>query len=459
MPTAVVAIVGRPNVGKSSLFNRVVGKRMAVIDETPGVTRDRHYATTEWAGYQFRLVDTGGVVPRTTDQMELNIHDQVALALDEADRVAFVVDATTGLTDVDREVAQSLRKQNTPCVLFVNKVDSEHQEAMWHEFFSLGLGEPYAVSAMSGRGMGDALDALTQGLPKDTDDGFGDEEIGIALIGRPNVGKSSTANRLLGRDAMIVHGEPGTTRDAVDTPLERGDQRYVLIDTAGMRRKVQVWKSGDTVEYYSVIRTLRALERCQVAAVLMDALEPLTRQDIELIDNVMEAGKAMVLVINKWDLVPRDTDTMGEWVKALHDQLPMTANYPLVFSSAVTGLRTTNLLDEAKKAFDQWTRRVDTRTLNDFLKDLMKRSPPKGGRSGPLRLTFITQASVEPPTFVIFVNRPDRLAEAYRRFLERKIRETFGFSGAPIRFVFRRNRDGRDQDDAAMEESGSGTAA
>ena len=227
----------------------------------------------------------------------------------------------------------------------------------------------------------------------------------------------------------------------------------MLIDTAGMRRKIQVWKSRDSVEYYSVIRTLRALERCQVAAVLMDALEPLTRQDIELLDNVIEAGKAMVLVINKWDLVPRDTDTMGEWVKALHDQLPMTSNYPLVFASALTGQRTGNLLDEAKNAFDQWTRRVETRKLNDFLRELMVHSPPKGGRSGPLRLTFITQASVEPPTFVIFVNRPDRLAESYRRFLERKIRETFGFSGAPIRFVFRRNRDGRDQDEPEQDES------
>lgn len=439
MPRPLVAIVGRPNVGKSSLFNRIIGRRQAVVDPEPGVTRDRLATDAEWAGHHFILVDTGGLVPGSSDEMEQRISEQVDAAIAEADLILFVTDVQTGVTDLDNAVAVQLRKQNVPVLLVVNKVDTVQWEVDWHAFYALALGEPVPSSAMSGRNMGDMLDEVVARLPESAVDEEPADHIALALVGRPNVGKSSLVNALVGRQKVIVDDVPGTTRDSTDTPLEFEGQRFILIDTAGLRRHKARFKNPDTIEYYSVLRTINAVERCQVAVVLIDSLEHLVKQDMEIIDQVIDAGKALVLVGNKWDTVPAKTnETAGDFMKELWTRLPQSKFYPTMLISAATGQRVTRVLDEAVAAREQWQRRVETAPLNGWLSELNRTNPPPSSKAGYPRIKYVTQVAVAPPQFVFFVNDPDYVSEQAERYLERSLRETFGFNGTPIRLKFRR---------------------
>jgi len=440
MPRPIVAIIGRPNVGKSSLFNRVIGKRKAVVDPTPGVTRDRIMAEAEWNRREFLLVDTGGIVPGTTDRMELSIAEQAQIAMDEASVILFLTDVQTGVTDLDQEVARRLHRGERPVVLVVNKVDASEWEADRLEFYALGLGDPVPVSAMTGRNVGDMLDELVKALPpEEREPGEAVESIAVAILGRPNVGKSSLVNALVGAPAVVVDAEPGTTRDSTDTPLDYGGRRYVLIDTAGLRRQKAVRRSEDAIEYYSTLRTIGAIERCQVAVVLIDAIEHLVKQDIDIIDQVIEAGKAIVLAANKWDLVPgKDTDTAGLFVRELWRRYPTSAWLPVTFISASTRQRVGRVLDEVRAAHEQWNRRIPTSELNGWLQELNRTKPPQSSKAGVPRLYYATQAAVRPPTFVFFANNPDYVSDQATRYIEHALRGTFSFPGTPIRLRFRK---------------------
>lgn len=440
MPRPIVAIVGRPNVGKSSLFNRIIRRRRAVVDPTPGVTRDRVMAEADWNGRPFILVDTGGLVPGTSDRMELHVADQVKLALDQAALVVFLTDAQTGVTDLDAEVARMLRKDERRPLLVVNKVDDEGWETDWHEFYALGMGEPIPVSAVSGRHVGDLLDRLVAALPPACDeDEEGTESIKVAILGRPNVGKSSLVNALVGSQQVVVDDAPGTTRDSTDTPVEFEGRRFVLIDTAGLRRAKAVWKSRDAIEYYSTLRAINAIERCDVVVLVIEAAEHLVKQDQDIIDQVLAQGKALTIAANKWDLIPdKVTDTAGAFVKELWARNPFTTYLPVTLISAKTGQRVHRVFADVRTAHEQWVRRVETSELNTWLTELVRTNPPPISRHGVPRLKYVSQVGVRPPTFVFFVNNPRFLSEQSERYLERSLRERFGFAGTPIRMKFKR---------------------
>ena len=438
MARPMVAIVGRPNVGKSSLFNRIVGRRHAVVDSEPGVTRDRLLAGAEWAGRDFILADTGGLVPGSSDQMERHISDQVAAAVAEADAILFVADVQTGVTDLDLAVARELRKVEQRTLLLVNKVDTKEWEADWHEFYGLGLGEPVPVSAMSGRHVGDMLDRVLAILPEDTPEEE-DEGLRIAVVGRPNVGKSSLVNALFGAERVIVDDVPGTTRDAIDTKVTYQGVKYTLVDTAGLRKHKARYKTGDDIEYFSVLRTVNAIERCDVAVVLISAVEHIVKQDIEIIDQVMEAGKGIVIAANKWDLIPDKTnDTAGAFVSELWRRYPFGAHLPVVLISAQNRQRIHRVLTDASAVYEQWQRRVPTHALNDWLGEMNREKPLPSSKAGLPRVNYVTQVAVGPPTFAFFVNEPRFVGDQAKRYLERSLRETFGFSGAPLRLNFRK---------------------
>ena len=410
------------------------------MDPEPGVTRDRLSAEAEWAGHHFILVDTGGLVPGSADEMERRIGEQVEAAMAEADLILFVTDAHTGVTDLDNAVATQLRKQDVPVLLVVNKVDTVQWESDWHVFYSLALGDPVPASAMTGRSTGDMLDEVVALLPERADEE--DEQsdrVSLAFLGRPNVGKSSLVNALVGRDTVIVDNVPGTTRDSTDTPLEFEGRKFWLIDTAGLRKQKQRFKSADAIEYYSVLRSINALERCEVAAVLVDSLEHLVKQDMEILDQVIEAGKALVIVANKWDTVPnKTTETAGDFMRELWVRYPQSKYFPTVLISAETGQRITRVLDEAVAAHAQWQRREQTAVLNDWLAELNRTNPPPSSKAGYPRIKYVTQVAVAPPQFVFFVNDPNYVGEQAERYLERSLRERFGFQGTPIRLKFRR---------------------
>jgi len=439
MARPTVAIVGRPNVGKSSLFNRMVGTRQSLVDPTSGVTRDRVSAIAGWNRREFLLVDTGGLVPGTTDTMELRITDQVDIALGEADVIVFVTDAHTGVTDYDQEVARELRKGSLPSVLVVNKVDGESWESDWHEFHALGLGEPMPVSASSGRHVGDVLDCIVAALPPPEDERQTSDAVAVALLGRPNVGKSSLVNALVGRETVIVDSKPGTTRDATDTPLSYEGRDYILIDTAGLRRHKKSYKTRDSIEYFSRLRTINAIERCQVGVVLIDATEHIVKQDIEIVDQLLEAGKAVALAVNKWDLIPdKDTNTTGQFVQELRRRYPFSVNLPIVFISAETGQRVHRVLADVDSAHEQWSHRVTTSELNAWLGEMNRDKPLPASKAGFPKLNYATQVAKQPPEFVFFANDPDYVATQAKRYLERVLRERFGFVGTPIRLKFRK---------------------
>jgi len=430
----IVAIVGRPNVGKSTLFNRLLGRRDAIVENIAGVTRDRHYGEAEWAGSVYDVIDTGGLVPESDNLFERAIFEQAQIAMDEADVIVFTVDVREGVTPIDHAIGELLRRATKKVVVIVNKCDNDKSDQEAVAFWELGLGEPFPVSAINGRRIGDALDVICEGFP------IGEEEeeeggpIKIALIGRPNVGKSSITNALLGEDRAIVTPIAGTTRDAVDSVLRYHGEEIVLIDTAGLRKRKQV---SESIELYSVIRTVRAIERCDVAAVVVDAVQGLERQDARIISEAVEKKKGIIIVVNKWDLIEKETMTSKLFEDAIHREIPMFSWIPIVFVSAVTRQRVIKIVELARTVHAERARRVKTSLLNDIMLEAIRLQPPPSVKGRDLRINFIQQPQASPPVFLCYTNHPDLVPDNYTRFLERIIREKFGFQGVPITLVFK----------------------
>jgi GTPase len=430
-----VAIVGRPNVGKSTLFNRVVGTRRAIVEDQPGTTRDRLYDEVEWNGRTFMLVDTGGLDLNPEDEIAAKVHVQAELAIQEADVVLLVVDVTTGVAGSEYEIADLLRRSDKPVVLAVNKADNADRELGVAEFYALGLGEPYPVAANSGRGTGDLLDAVVDALPPAIGkEGIDEETVHIAIVGRTNVGKSSLLNRLLGQDRVIVSPTAGTTRDAIDTQLRYEDRDLVLIDTAGIRRRGRV-EPG--VERYSVLRAMRAISRADVVLLMIDASQGVRTQDTHIAGHVLEAARSVVVLVNKWDLVIKDTHTMARYEQAILHELRFMDYVPILFVSALTGQRVQKVLPLALEVWEEAGRRLTTAEINHILRDATARHSPPTKWGKKLRLYYGTQVGVRPPTIVIFVNDVRLVHFAYRRFLENRIRDHCAFRGSPLRLVFR----------------------
>lgn len=431
-----VAIVGRPNVGKSTLFNRLVGKRMSIVDDTPGVTRDRIYSKAEWLGREFTLIDTGGIEPDTKDVILSQMRIQAQLAIDKADVIILVTDITSGVTSTDADVADMLQKSGKPIVLCVNKCDSIGElPADFYEFYNLGLGEPIAVSSVHGHGTGDLLDAVFSAMPEKSDEPeYPEDAVKVAVIGKPNAGKSSLINKIAGEERMIVSDIAGTTRDSVDTVIKRGNDTYVFIDTAGIRRKSKV---NEQIEKYSVLRAYMAIERADVCVIMIDANEGFTEQDSKVAGYAHEQGKASVIAINKWDSIEKDGKTMQEFTKKLEVDFSFMSYAPFVFISALTGQRLDKLFELIKYTSEQNARRISTGTLNDLLAYATARVQPPSDKGKRLKLYYMTQASTKPPTFVIFCNKKDLFHYSYQRYIENRIRESFGLDGTPIKIIVR----------------------
>ena len=442
MAKPIVAIVGRPNVGKSTLFNIFANSRISIVEDTPGVTRDRLYATAEWLDHEFMMVDTGGIEIMNADAIAVSIRQQAQIAIKEADVILFVCDARAGITTEDADVARLLRQSKKPIVLAVNKADSPKQEMNTFEFYNLGIGDPIAVSASNHLGLGDLLDAVVAKFPSDKMAGDLEEEdeIKVALIGRPNVGKSSIFNALVGEERSIVSDIAGTTRDATDAVVENEKGKFVFIDTAGIRRKSKVL---ETIEKYSVLRAYMAVDRADVAVIVIDATVGFTEHDSKVAGYAHEKGKACVVAVNKWDAVEKDTNTMNEFQKKLQDDFSFMSYVPFVFISAKTGLRMDKLFDTIKFVAEQNSIRIPTGRLNDVLAYATQRVQPPSDKGRRLKIYYMTQVSTKPPTFVFFVNRADLYHFSYQRYIENQIRETFGLEGTPIVFKIRE----RDKDD------------
>ncbi|HIU15351.1 MAG TPA: ribosome biogenesis GTPase Der [Candidatus Ventricola intestinavium] len=436
MAKPLVAVVGRPNVGKSTFFNRIAGHRISIVEDTPGVTRDRIYADCEWLNRKFTLIDTGGIDPRTDDILLKQMRAQAEVAIDTCDVILFFTDGRTGLTADDEDVATMLRRSGKPVILVVNKVDHPGMNDAVYDFYSLGLGEPFPISSTNMLGLGDLLDEVIRHFPKET--GGMEEEahtIQIAVVGRPNVGKSSLVNRILGQERSMVSDLAGTTRDAIDTAFIRDGQRYNIIDTAGIRRKRAI--EDASIERYSILRALTAVRRCDVALIVLNAEEGVTEQDTKIAGYVHEEGKAAIIVVNKWDAVEKDTYTLEAFRKQVLEDLKFMDYAPVVFISALTGQRVPKVLETVKAVYEQASRRVTTGLLNDVLADATAslQAPFMNGRR--LKIYYATQQGVCPPTFVFFVNDEDLMHFAYQRYLENQFRKTFGFEGTPIRFILR----------------------
>ncbi|KKO52017.1 ribosome biogenesis GTPase Der [Paenibacillus sp. DMB20] len=438
MARPVVAIVGRPNVGKSTIFNRLIGDRLAIVEDKPGVTRDRIYGGAEWNGKLFSVIDTGGIEIDGDDMILKSIRMQAELAIEEADVIVFMCDAKTGVTQSDEEVAQILFRSGKPVILAVNKVDNMKRQEDIYEFYSLGFGDPVGISGSHGTGIGDLLDAVVENLPDMADDEYDEDVIKVALIGRPNVGKSSLVNAILGEERVIVSDIAGTTRDAIDTPFEKDGQRYVLIDTAGMRKRGKVY---ETTEKYSVMRAMRAIERADVVLVLINGEEGIIEQDKHIAGYAFEAGKASVFVVNKWDVVEKDDKTMQQFENKIRDHFLFMTYAPVVFLSAKTKQRLQKLLPVVKHVAEQHSLRVQTHLLNDVISDAVAINPPPTDKGRRLRINYATQVAVKPPTMVVFVNDPELMHFSYERYLENKIRAAFDFEGTPIRIFTRRKSD------------------
>ena len=439
MAKPLVAIVGRPNVGKSMLFNRLVGKRLSIVEDTPGVTRDRLYAECEWCGRTFDMVDTGGIEPSTDSEILLFMREQAQIAIEAADVIILVTDIRTGVTAADKDVANMLLRSKKPIVLAVNKADSTGvEDPAVYEFYELGLGDPIAVSAVHGHGTGDLLDACLQYLPPQTEEGAEDDSIKVAVIGKPNVGKSSLINCILGQKRVIVSDMAGTTRDAVDTPFENDKGKYVFIDTAGIRRKSKV---DERVEKFSVMRAQLAIERADVCVIMIDAREGVTEQDTKIAGLAHEAGKASIVVVNKWDLVEKETGTMEKMRKDVMRDLSFMSYAPVLFISAMTGQRTERLFELINFVNDQSNMRISTGMLNDVLADAQARVQPPTDKGRRLKIYYMTQTGVKPPNFVIFCNSRELFHFSYQRYLENQIRSVFGLEGTPIRIVIRQKGD------------------
>jgi GTP-binding protein len=433
----VVAIIGRPNVGKSTLFNRIVGERTAIVDDEPGVTRDRHYGLADWAGKVFTLIDTGGFVPASDDVFEKAIREQAEIAIDEASAIVFVVDATAGITPLDAELAAILRTSRKRIVLVVNKVDNDKRELDAAQFFALGLGEPVTLSALGGRKIGDFLDVVTAGFGDADAEDAADSRLKIAVVGKPNVGKSSLVNALLGQPRSIVTEVPGTTRDAIDSVLRYKGEDIVVIDTAGLRRKSRV---TENIEFYSTLRSLKSIDRCDVAVLVVDVHGGMDRQDLRIAEWIAERGRGMLLAANKWDLVEKDDKTALILEKRIHAMLRIYDYAPVVFISALERQRIHKVIDLARQVHAEQTKRIATNKLNTTLLPAIAMTPPASVRGKEIKINYITQVKTRPPVFAIFSNEPKLIEDRYKRFLERKLREAFGFVGVPISLIFRTKR-------------------
>ena len=435
----LVAIVGRPNVGKSMLFNKLIGQRLSIVEDTPGVTRDRIYGESEWCGRKFRLVDTGGIEPRTDDQILSFMREQAEIAIQHADVIIFLTDVKTGLTASDQEVANMLLRSRKPIVLAVNKMDSTGRvDPDFYEFYNLGLGDPIAVSAVHGHGTGDLLDACLQYFPPEDDEEEDEDVIKVAIIGKPNVGKSSLTNRILGTERMIVSNVAGTTRDAIDSYFENEQGKYVFIDTAGMRKKSKV---DDVIERYSVLRATMAIDRADVCLIMIDAREGVTEQDTKIAGLAHEAGKASIIIVNKWDLVEKDTHTMDKMRKDIYRDLSFMTYAPVLFISALTGQRTERIFELVNFVNDQSSMRITTGLLNDVLADAQARVQPPSDKGRRLKIYYMTQTGTRPPHFVIFCNDRQLFHFSYQRYIENCIRNVFGLEGTPIILSIRQKGD------------------
>lgn len=436
MKKPVVAILGRPNVGKSTLFNRILRKREAIVDNTPGVTRDRNYSATDWAGVNFDLLDTGGYVPVSDDIFEKAIREQVNLAIHEANVIIFLTDAVTGITALDEEIAGILQKSNVKILLAVNKVDNQEREAAIHEFYRLGLGDPFPISAMAGRNIGDLLDMVLSLLPAREQTAAEDtENIKIAVVGRPNVGKSSYINSILGQNKLIVTEIAGTTRDSIDTEILYNSKKIILIDTAGLRKKARV---HENVEYFSNVRTINSLRRCDVAIVLIDATQGITDQDKKIIKNAVDEGKGLVVGVNKWDLVEKDTMTARKFELDSKESFRDLAYIPIMFISSLTKQRIFRLLDMGISVFEERIKNIQTAELNKFLQYTVNRHHPPAFGDKYVKLNYMSQIKTKPPVFIFFTNEPRGIKKNYRNFLENQMRNQFGFMGVPIKLLFRK---------------------
>ena len=437
MSTPLVAIIGRPNVGKSSVFNRFLRKKLAIVDDTPGVTRDRNYSLCDWAGREFYLIDTGGMIPNTKTGINRMVLEQSEIAIDEADLIVFIVDSRTGPDEVDEKIAARLQKSGKKVLLVANKADNDTQEYERFQFMRLGLGEPLAVSATVGRNIGEALDRVVELLPETEGEEEDSEAIRIAVIGKPNVGKSMFINRLIGEERAIVSPVPGTTRDAVDTPFELDGKKYVLIDTAGLRKKAKV---REDIEYFTTLRTLRAIESCHVALVLVDASQGLTVQDLKVIEDAVEARKGIVMAVNKWDLIEKDERTSDIFTIQIRDFARTISYLPIIYISALTGQRVLKTITMVDHIYENWRREIATPELNNFLEEITQKQPPAAVQGKYIKLFYVTQGGVRPPTFMFFCNQPSLLQKSYLRYIENQFRARYDFEGIPVRFIFKKRK-------------------
>lgn len=433
MGRPIVCIVGRPNVGKSTLFNRIVRQRIAITEDTPGVTRDRIYADAEWQGNHFTLIDTGGLEPDSEDTIMSNIRKQAAIAMDTADVILFVVDGLEGLTNTDRDVANILRKSGKDVILVCNKIDTSRVPDTIYDFYELGMGEPVLISAEQALGIGDLLDDIIALFPEHKSTDGEDELIKVTFIGKPNVGKSSLINHILGEERVIVTNIPGTTRDAIDSYFSYGDNDYVLVDTAGLRKKKRIYED---VERYSVVRTLAAVDRSDICVLVIDATEGVTEQDTKIAGYAHDNGKAIIIAINKWDLIEKDNKTVRNFERDIREKLSFISYAPIIFISAKTGQRVNKLLELINLVNNNYNLRISTGVLNDIINEAVLMNQPPSDKGKRLRIYYGTQVAVRPPKFVIFINDKDLMHFSYERYLENQIRQHFGFDGSPIRLEF-----------------------
>ncbi|MBQ4404306.1 MAG: ribosome biogenesis GTPase Der [Selenomonadaceae bacterium] len=443
MSKPIVAIVGRPNVGKSTLFNQIGKKKVSIVDDMAGVTRDRIYLDATWLNYEFTLIDTGGIELKSADKMLNSIKIQAKIAVEEADAIIFVVDGRAGLTSADEDIGKMLRGTEKPIIVAVNKIDNVNLEGELYEFYNLGLGEPIGISASNALNLGDLLDAVVKTFPENNSEVRDEDEIRIAVIGRPNVGKSSLVNKLLGEERVIVSDVPGTTRDAIDTHFFLDGTKFTLIDTAGMRKKSKI---DEPVERYSVIRSLRAIDRADVVLMLIEAPAGVTEQDKKIAGYAHDSGKGCVIVVNKWDIFPNKHDrSTNRFTDELRERLGFLQYAPVVYTSALTGQRVDRVIELVKFVAEQQSMRIQTSILNELIRDSVAINPPPSKKGKSAKIFFVTQADICPPKFIIFVNEPELLHFSYLRFIENRLRESFGFEGTPLKFFLRKHNQKDDE--------------
>ncbi|EIS9213053.1 TPA: ribosome biogenesis GTPase Der [Clostridioides difficile] len=434
MSRPVVAVVGRPNVGKSTIFNKFAGKRISIVENTPGVTRDRIFAEVEWLDKYFTLVDTGGIEPDSEDIILSQMRNQAVLAMDMSHVILFIVDGKAGITAADKEIAQLLRKTKKPVILVVNKIDSQSQFDNIYDFYELGFGTPFAVSGANSMGFGDLLDEIVENFPAGLDTEYEEDIIRVAITGKPNAGKSSILNKILGEERVIVSPIAGTTRDAIDTYFEKNGQKFLLIDTAGLRRKSKIY---ETIEKYSVIRAMSAVDRADVVLIVIDALEGVTEQDTKVAGIAHDEGKGCIFVINKWDLIEKDNKTMSNYTKDIKEKFPFMMYAPIVFVSAKTNQRMNKILDTVEYVSNEHSKRISTSALNEVIGEAVMLNQPPSDKGRRLKIYYGTQTDIRPPKITLFINDKDLTHFSYQRYLENKIRENFGFEGTSIKFEYR----------------------